>query len=149
MIRKNNGNREGKDMEGWDILYDESDVCLLACADMVNEAYEARDMMKWYGANCSLIDCRSGRFLDETLLRTAAMEHVLLVTVQEHEESGGFGELVQSFLDTEGLNVEVEQIALPEEYAQSAPGSYSREEAGLDAGNIYRRIQTRMIGLIK
>ena len=148
MIREENSIRYETDPAGWDILYDESDVCLLACGEMVDPALEARDMMKWNGANCSLIDCGSGSFLDGEVLRAAAAEHVLLVTLQEHEETGGFGESVLSFLNGEGLNVEVEQIVLPDEYAQADPGSFCREEAGLDAENIFRRIQTRMIGLI-
>ncbi len=132
----------------WEILYDESDICLLAVGSMVETAYTVRDMLKRNGANCSLINCRFVKPLDEEVLRTAASEHSLLVTLEENVISGGFGESVVSYLNQTGCDVEVEQIALPDEYIEAGSVGVLKEETGIDEESIFRRIQTRMIGLI-
>jgi 1-deoxy-D-xylulose-5-phosphate synthase len=132
----------------WEILYDESDICLLAVGSMVETAYAVRDMLKRNGANCSLINCRFVKPLDEEVLCTAASEHSLLVTLEENVISGGFGESVVSYLNQTGCDVEVEQIALPDEYIEAGSVGVLKEETGIDEESIFRRIQTRMIGLI-
>ena len=132
----------------WEILYDESDICLLAAGSMVQTGYEVREMLKKNGANCTLINCRFVKPLDEEVLAAAAREHLLLVTLEENVISGGFGESVVSYLNQTGNDVEVEQIALPDEYIEAGSVSVLKEETGIDAGSIFRRIQTRMIGLI-
>ena len=82
------------------------------------------------------------------MLRTAASEHSLLVTLEENVISGGFGESVVSYLNQTGCDVEVEQIALPDEYIEAGSVGVLKEETGIDEESIFRRIQTRMIGLI-
>ena len=135
--------RKGK----WEILYDESDICLLATGSMVETAYEVRAMLKTEGANCSLINCRFIKPLDEKVLRQAAEEHELLVTLEENVESGGFGSLVISCLNDIGSHVSVERIALPDEYIEAGSVALLKKETALDAESIYKRIRTRMIGL--
>ena len=133
----------------WEILYDESDICLLAAGNMVETAQKVRDLMKWDGANCSLINCRFLKPMDEETLRIAASEHILLVTMEENVAAGGFGEHVVSCLSQSGIHAEVEQITLPDTYMDAGPAQLLRQQAGIDAQSILRRIQTRMIGHIR
>ena len=131
----------------WEILYDESDICLLASGSMVETAVEVRSMLKREGANCSLINCRFLKPLDEEVLREAALSHRLLVTMEENVEAGGFGSLVLSCLNDCGISVSLERIALPDMYIEAGSVDLLKEETALDAGSIYKRIRTRMIGL--
>ncbi len=132
----------------WEILYDESDICLLAAGSMVQTGYEVREMLKKNGANCTLINCRFVKPLDEEVLAAAAREHLLLVTLEENVISGGFGQSVVSYLKQTGCDVEVELIALEDEYIEEGCVSELKEETGIGEESIFRRIQTRMIGLI-
>ena len=132
----------------WEVLYDESDICLLAVGSMVETAYRVRDRLKRDGANCSLINCRFVRPLDEEVLRTAASEHQLLVTLEENVQGGGFGQSVVSYLKQTGCSVDVEMIALEDEYIADGYDRVPREESGIGEESIFRRIQARMIGLI-
>ena len=132
----------------WEILYDESDICLLAVGSMVQTAFRVRDRLKRNGANCSLINCRFVKPLDEETLRTSALEHTLLVTLEENVISGGFGQSVVSYLKQTECDVEVELIALEDEYIEEGCVSELKEETGIGEESIFRRIQTRMIGLI-
>ena len=135
--------RHGK----WEILYDESDLCLLATGSMVETAMEVRSMLKKEGANCSLINCRFVKPLDEEVLLQAAQGHELLVTLEENVEAGGFGSLVLSSLNDLGVHVLLERIALPDAYIEAGSVDLLKQETAMDAESIYKRIRTRMIGL--
>ena len=135
--------RSGK----WEILYDESDICLLATGSMVETARKVRDMLKQNGANCSLINARFVKPLDEETLMAAAQEHFLLVTMEENVGAGGFGEQVLSFLNAAGCHIAVEQAALPDAYVEAGSVDLLRCETAIDAQSIYRRIAARAIGI--
>ena len=131
----------------WEILYDESDLCLLATGNMVETAVKVRAMLKKEGANCSLINCRFVKPLDEGVLLKTAKEHNLLVTLEENVSAGGFGSQVVSYLNDVGLQTPLECIALPDAYIEAGSVDLLRKETALDADSIYKRIRTRMIGL--
>ncbi|MBP3873803.1 MAG: 1-deoxy-D-xylulose-5-phosphate synthase [Lachnospiraceae bacterium] len=131
----------------WEILYDESDICLLAVGSMVETAYEVRRMLKTEGANCSLVNCRFVRPLDEEVLLEAARSHDLIVTLEENVERGGFGSMVVSCLNDFGEHISVERIALPDAYIEAGSVDLLKKETALDVDSIYKRIRTRMIGL--
>ena len=131
----------------WEILYDESDLCLLATGNMVETAVKVRAMLKKEGANCSLINCRFVKPLDEEVLLKTAKEHNLLVTLEENVSAGGFGSQVVSYLNDVGLQTPLECIALLDAYIEAGSGDLLRKETALDADSIYKRIRTRMIGL--
>ncbi len=131
----------------WEILYDESEICLLAVGSMVETALEVRSMLKTNGENCSLINCRFVKPLDIEILKNAVREHRLLVTLEENVITGGFGEAVISALNELGLSAEVEQIALPDEYIEAGSVELLKKETAIDADSIYKKIWVRMIGL--
>ena len=131
----------------WEILYDESDLCLLATGSMVETAARVRSMLKKEGANCSLINCRFVKPIDEDVLLQAARSHKLLVTLEENVEAGGFGSLVLSSLNDLGEHVLLERIALPDEYIEAGSVDLLKQETAMDVESIYKRIRTRMIGL--
>ncbi|HCI73004.1 MAG TPA: 1-deoxy-D-xylulose-5-phosphate synthase [Lachnospiraceae bacterium] len=131
----------------WEILYDESDICLLATGSMVQTALEVRARLKKEGANCTLINCRFIKPLDEAVLREAAGSHNLLVTMEENVLAGGFGSLVLECLNQFGEDVPVECVALPDAYIEAGSVELLKAETALDAESIYKRIRTRMIGL--
>ncbi len=131
----------------WEILYDESEICLLAVGSMVETALEVRSMLKENGENCSLINCRFVKPLDIEILKNAVKEHRLLVTLEENVVTGGFGEAVISTLNELGLPAEVELIALPDEYIEAGSVELLKKETAIDADSIYKKIWVRMIGL--
>ena len=131
----------------WEILYDESDICLLATGSMVETALKVRSMLKREGANCSLINCRFIKPLDEEVLLQASRGHELLVTLEENVGCGGFGSLVLSYLNDCGLKVPLERVALPDVYIEAGSVELLKKETAVDPESIYKRIRTRMIGL--
>lgn len=68
------------------------------------------------------------------------MNSRLLVTMEENVHIGGLGEQIAAWLSQEGLKVKVLQIALPDAYVEHGNVMILREENGIDAGSIMRRI---------
>ena len=130
-----------------EILYDESEIALIAFGSMVKTAEKVRKGLKECGYQCSLINARFAKPLDTDMLKTAAGEHRLLVTLEENVENGGFGEHVIRFLSENHLNTRVLICAIPDEYVEHGNVDILKREVCIDEESILRKIITEYIGL--
>ncbi|MCI5480708.1 MAG: 1-deoxy-D-xylulose-5-phosphate synthase [Lachnospiraceae bacterium] len=130
-----------------EILYDESEIALIAFGSMVKTAEKVRKGLKECGYQCSLINARFAKPLDTDMLKTAAGEHRLLVTLEENVENGGFGERVIRFLSENHLNTRVLICAIPDEYVEHGNVDILKREVCIDEESILRKIITEYIGL--
>ena len=130
-----------------EILYDESEIALIAFGSMVKTAEKVRKGLKECGYQCSLINARFAKPLDTDMLKTAAGEHRLLVTLEENVENGGFGEHVIRFLSENHLNTRVLICSIPDEYVEHGNVDILKREVCIDEESILRKIITEYIGL--
>lgn len=130
-----------------EIIYDECDIALIAYGSMVKTAVEVRERLKALDYHCSLINARFAKPLDEEMLRQAAKEHKLIVTLEENVLSGGFGEHVTEYLSACHAGVPVLNIAISDEYVEHGNVDILRQEVGIDADSIYKKIIAEFIGL--
>lgn len=82
--------------------------------------------------------------LDEALVRELAGSHELLVTIEENAVMGGAGSAVGEFLASEGLEVPLLQLGLPDYYVEHAKPSEMLAECGLDAAGIEKAVRQRL-----
>lgn len=92
------------------------------------------------GKGSSVVNLRFAKPFDKDTVRRLAMNSRLLVTMEENVHIGGLGEQIAAWLSQEGLKVKVLQIALPDAYVEHGNVMILREENGIDAGSIMRRI---------
>lgn len=130
-----------------EVLYDETDIALLAYGSMIPTALAVREELKDMHYQCSLINARFAKPLDEELLLTLSEDHKLLVTLEENVITGGFGQQVTQFLTDTGQVVKVLQIAIPDEFVEQGSVDRLREETGLDVASIVKRIIVDYIGM--
>ena len=130
-----------------EVIYEEEDIALLAVGSMVKVADEVRKNLKKRGYSCTLVNARFIKPIDEELIRKLCKEHKLLVTMEEHVESGGFGEKVLSFVNRAGLKRKVETITLADEYVEHGNVDLLKQEVGIDADSITARVMTAYVGL--
>ena len=128
-----------------EILYEEEDICLLAFGSMVKTAVEARKMIKDTGFACSLVNARFAKPIDEDTIRELSREHKLLVTMEENVDKGGFGDSVREYVDSLECDMRVLQIAIPDIYVEHGSVNVLKQELGLDAETIARRVITAYI----
>ncbi len=130
-----------------EVIYDESEIALVAVGSMVKTALEVRELLKADGYQCSLINVRFVKPLDEKLLLRLAGEHKLLVTMEENVASGGYGEHVVEFLNQCASTVRVLPIAISDEYVEHGNVDILRKETGIDAWSVTKRLLAEYIGL--
>ena len=130
-----------------EVLYDETDIALLAYGSMIPTALAVREELKDMHYQCSLINARFAKPLDEELLLALSEDHKLLVTLEENVITGGFGQQVTQFLTDTGQIVKVLQIAIPDEFVEQGSVDRLHEETGLDVTSIVKRIIVDYIGM--
>ncbi|MBU9738950.1 1-deoxy-D-xylulose-5-phosphate synthase [Diplocloster agilis] len=130
-----------------EILFEESDIALLAVGNMVETALGIRERIKDVGYNCSLVNVRFVKPLDEQMVRDIAGDHKLLVTLEENVKSGGFGERVLDLVNTERLKTNVLINALPDEYVEHGNVDILKRESGIDQETLFKKILSEYVGL--
>ncbi|MCT5574555.1 1-deoxy-D-xylulose-5-phosphate synthase, partial [Pseudomonas aeruginosa] len=106
-------------------------VALLVFGVQLAEAMKVAESL-----DSTVVDMRFVKPLDEALVRELAGSHELLVTIEENAVMGGAGSAVGEFLASEGLEVPLLQLGLPDYYVEHAKPSEMLAECGLDAAGI-------------
>jgi len=98
------------------ITVEEGDDCtIIFCGPIGFEAQKAVLAAREKGINCRLISMHTIKPIDSEATVTAAQETGKIITVEEHNLSGGLGSAVAEVLADEGcLNVKMKRMALPD-----------------------------------
>ena len=127
-------------------IFEEDSIAILSVGHMFETAVRVREQLKDTGYNCTLINARFVKPIDEEMLLTLAGEHELLVTIEENVKSGGYGERVLDFVSRKGLKMKVLMIALPDDYIEHGSVDVLRREVLMDDESIAKRIMTEYMG---
>lgn len=127
-------------------IYHEKDIVLVAVGSMVKTALAVREALQLKGYACSIINARFVKPIDTEILNEAVKDHSLIVTMEENVASGGFGEKVRGYLDESGYQGSLLTISIPDEYVEHGNVDILREEVGIDAYSIQRRIEEVLCG---
>ena len=130
-----------------EVIYDETEIALVAVGSMVKTAVEVRSRLREMGYACSLVNARFVKPLDEEMLRNLEKEHKLIVTMEENVKQGGFGEAVLDYLNETGSKIRSMIVSLPDDYVEHGNVDLLRKEVCIDAESIVKRIVAEYIGL--
>ena len=125
-----------------EILYEEADIALLAVGSMVKTAEQVREILKDAGYNCTLVNGRFVKPIDQKLLEELAERHKLIVTIEENVRSGGYGEKVLNYVNERELPVRVLSAAIPDEYVEHGNVELLYREVGLDVETVAKQVIT-------
>ena len=118
-------------------IYQEKEIALVAVGSMVKTAEQVRLRLKEEGyADCSLLNARFVKPIDEETILDAAGTHSLLVTMEENVLSGGFSEKVIDLMEANGNPAEVLPITLPDEYVEHGNVELLKKEVGIDTESV-------------
>ncbi len=131
-----------------EVIFEESDICLIAVGSMVKTAVEVREALKAKGLSCSLINARFVKPLDDKMTEMAS-KHKLVVTMEENVKNGGFGERFRMAYE-ESVHGEAGpdflHIALPDSYVEHGNVAILKKELKIDAQSIEEAILERHNG---
>lgn len=126
------------------LLRDGKDLTLVSCGVMVARCLEAARQMSKQGVEARVVEMHTVKPLDGALVMRCASETGALVTAEEHSVIGGLGGAIAEMLVGAQL-VPMEQVGVPDTFAESGPYSELMEKYGLGVGSIVAAAQ-RAIG---
>ena len=117
-----------------------SRVAIMALGSMVKTAVDVVKLLEAEGISATLINARFAMPFDKEAIKELPAEHSLLVTMEENVQSGGFGEHVTEYVKTNGIALEVLNIALPDCYVEHGNVEVLKKELHVDAESVAKRI---------
>lgn len=123
-----------------EVLYQEKDIAILAVGSMVQTAVEVREELKAQGYRVSVVNARFVKPLDEECIDRLMANHSLLVTLEENVLNGGYGGLVNRYINSRNAKAVVLNIGVPNFYLEHGTVDILRKECGLDKETIVKRI---------
>lgn len=127
-----------------EIIYEGTEVALLAVGSMVETAEKVRDKLRFMGVDPTLVNVRFVKPIDRELIAAMADRHRIIVTMEENVKRGGFGEQVADFLlEQDKTENEFINISLPDTFIEHGSVEILKKKFGLDADSIAERIMDR------
>jgi 1-deoxy-D-xylulose-5-phosphate synthase len=128
-----------------EVLREGSNIVIWALGPMVQEAKRLADRLsKEERVSVGVVNARFVKPLDRTLLLSQAAVVPLLVTMEDHALSGGFGSAVLEALQESDCPAAVERIGWPDKFIEHGTNvEILREAHGLSPDSIYRRVLDR------
>ena len=116
-----------------------SDIVVMSFGNMLGLAEEISEEL-----NCSLVDMRFIKPLDEELIENFASKCKHIITIEENTVSGGAGSAVNEFLSTLNASDKLKIIGVPDEFPIVGDQRDQREAAGLTKETILKRLSTEL-----
>ncbi len=124
----------------WERLREGQGVAVLAVGTMVRPALAAAEQLAQEGVDCTVVNARFLKPMDEVMLETLVRDHPVLVTVEEGTVVNGFGASLAERMQTTHPDVRVVALGVPDRLIEQAPRAEQLEWFGLTPGGIARRI---------
>ncbi len=125
------------------IIKEGKKVCLLNFGTRLEECKKASEKLKGKGINCTIIDARFAKPLDEKLIMEVATNHEVLITIEEGS-IGGFGSHVMQLLSDRGVfdtGLKFRSMILPDIFIDQDTPEKMYELAGLDSLSIATKVE--------
>lgn len=124
-------------------LREGTDVSIISCGLMTQEALKAADILAEEGISVRVINSGSVKPLDGETILKAAQETKFIVTAEEHSVIGGLGAAVSEFL-SETHPTLVKKVGIYDAFGQSGKGQELLEKYELTADKLVAVIRENL-----
>ena len=125
------------------VLTEGSDVAILACGVMVQEALDAANTLAGEGIHATVVDVHTLKPFDHDEMRRISKNCGAVVTAEDHSIIGGLGGAVSESLSTHHP-VPLERVGVEDTYGMSGQPAELMEHYGLTANDIVNAAKTAM-----
>lgn len=122
------------------IVREGKQIAILSLGTRLEQALKAADEFAVKGLSCTVADARFAKPIDIEMVRKLALEHDVLITIEEGS-IGGFGSHILDYLSNEGLmeqGLKVRTLKLPDVFIDQDNPDEMYKTAGLTAKDIVR-----------
>ena len=116
-----------------------SELVIFSFGNMLNLSMEIADAL-----NCSLVDMRFIKPLDEELIEKYAKTYKHIVSIEENVVTGGAGSAVNEFLSKIGYSEKLKIFGIPDEFPIVGSQEDQREAAGLTKDKIIEKLSQEL-----
>ncbi len=125
------------------IIKEGNKVALINFGTRLQQCKKASDVLLKKGIDCTIIDARFAKPLDEKLIMEVASNHEVLITIEEGS-IGGFGSHIMQFLSDRGVfdrGLKFRSMILPDIFIDQDTPEKMYETAGLDSSSIANKVE--------
>ena len=125
------------------IIKEGKKVALINFGTRLEECKKASEELLKKGIDCTIIDARFAKPLDEKLIIEVASNHEVLITIEEGS-IGGFGSHVMQFLSDRGVfdrGLKFRSMILPDIFIDQDTPEKMYETAGLNSSSIANKVE--------
>ena len=116
-----------------------SDLVIFSFGNMLDLSMEIADQI-----NCSLVDMRFIKPLDEELIEKCAKKYKHIITIEENVITGGAGSAVNEFLTEIGHSEKLKIFGIPDEFPIVGSQEDQRDAAGLTKDKILESLASEL-----
>ncbi|RPI02451.1 MAG: 1-deoxy-D-xylulose-5-phosphate synthase [Calditrichaeota bacterium] len=127
-----------------ELLIEGEDIAIIAVGPLVYQALAAASvLLAEDGLNVTIINARFVKPVDELMLKTTALRHSLIVTVEEGTIKGGFGSEVAEFITMHNFqHVELIRLGIPDTFIEQGERMFLLSTLNLSAEGIVQKIRS-------
>lgn len=123
-----------------EVIVNGSDIALVAVGSMVETGEKVVKLLNEQGKNCSLINARFVKPIDEDMLSEISKDHRIIVTMEENVGCGGYGEHVRAYLSEICYDGKFISVHVPDMFVEHGNVELLKAELGMDAESIVKKI---------
>ncbi len=116
-----------------------SDLVIFSFGNMLDLSMEISDQI-----NCSLVDMRFIKPLDEELIEKCAKKYKHIITIEENVITGGAGSAVNEYLSKIGYSEKLKIFGIPDEFPIVGTQENQRDAAGLTKNKILESLALKL-----
>lgn len=126
-----------------EVLHRGSGLALVAVGNMVQETEKLYNRYRSENRDVTFVNARFLRPVDTDLIDDLSRDHDMIVIIEEGIKHGGYGSMVEEYVEDKGLPVRVMVCAIEDRFVQQGTVAQLRHVLGLDADSLYDRIEEK------
>lgn len=132
-----------------EVLRTGKDLAIVAVGAVVKNVLKAANRLRDDGLDCTVVNARFVKPLDDALLFNLATTYSHLVIVEENVVAGGFGSAVLEWLSVQNLgDTRVKILGLPDQFISQGSNEELLHECGLDVEGICGAVHSLKVPLV-
>ncbi len=117
------------------------DVVFFAVGNMVKTAVDAARLLGEKGYDCTVVNMRFLKPFDEEMICQLVPKHTVTVTIEDNEQTGGFGQQAEAMLVEHGVIPEkFLNISIRDHFVEHGAPEELYERYGMDAGGVAEKV---------
>ncbi len=122
------------------ILEKGNDVTIIACGITLQFALEAKQILKTQGISATIINLSTIKPLDTKTLLNYAKKTKAIVTIEEHQVTGGMGSAISEYF-SQNYPIPIEIIGVEDSFGESGEGYELLEKYNISTKEIIKRVK--------